>query len=1015
MNEEEIYESISNKTLKKQNDSKEIKEPIYEMTIESEKGRKEIINIYSNSKPEEIAYNFCKENNLDFETLELMVNQIKKLMKSISNKADANEKEKNDEEKENKLFYCNEPILEDPEEQSLSTEKIKKTKSFKENVIKNKEKEKNISINNNNDKINKFDKNNDIEINNNKSDIDNNIIDSNKNMNYIKINGDFKEKRQNFKTSSIITNTINNCLELIEKEEKLFSPNNNSSLSSKIGTSSVQNRKYSLNSKENINVFNLEKDKEKEIENIKNDNAQINIQTNSYNSFNHRSFNISKSFVNKIPKNFNNINNVNSITSNNRNCNSRNNYLINYKSNNNNSNNKNNKKIAIELDSKNKTVRDEHKYLNKNNIKSLKNSEINFKKNINIPNSKNNYEYYTNKQKEILKNNKNKNFQRIINMIKKNTNKDINQMNESLTKSNHHSKKKKIQNNIFNNNNEQKIKNNINYKIKTNNNIHYGINKNQNNIKMNNINNKYLQNSKDNYIYYDNNEKDPFYSLSKSKNEENSSLNYLIKNSMSTNSHYFSNLNSIKHEINMTILSKQQKKINIPTPKNKKNNILTNKNNKAKYRNCQTLSNPENKKHFLSHDKLFKDFKSKILLTKNNSKSKKENSNQGKNKLSPTNDKNKKKINNTKKKFSFLQNVGFNSPQLIKEFFNETNLKKYRNNFKSPQHKASTTQTTMKNFIIKKNKTNMYKDSFISSNNNILLTQSSRNYNLNNYSSLIKQRCKSFNDFNSNNNNIFINLKYSNNRKNPSLLGFLEKYNLDNNNNNSGFLHQKNKKKIAKKRNKSHAFSSYRINSNSNNSLGNYKKSINNTIDKAFINNKNSNLNITTDGDNNSYSYKNKKKISANYCTNLKNKLNKRSCSKSNLNKKRPCYLFIKSQNSSPPSTSREQRKKNNHSTLLQNSRLTINLLKKNKISKILKEIFYCLSNKNNQIDVFKINKNNAILPDDIIKSVLCIIQNCERNKNIITIKEFILKGTILFDSFPFEEQISILNFSYDK
>ena len=114
MNEEEIYESISNKTLKKQNDSKEIKEPIYEMTIESEKGRKEIINIYSNSKPEEIAYNFCKENNLDFETLELMVNQIKKLMKSISNKADANEKEKNDEEKENKLFNCNEPILEDP-------------------------------------------------------------------------------------------------------------------------------------------------------------------------------------------------------------------------------------------------------------------------------------------------------------------------------------------------------------------------------------------------------------------------------------------------------------------------------------------------------------------------------------------------------------------------------------------------------------------------------------------------------------------------------------------------------------------------------------------------------------------------------------------------------------------------------------------------------------------------------------------------------------------------------------
>ena len=98
-------------------------------------------------------------------------------------------------------------------------------------------------------------------------------------------------------------------------------------------------------------------------------------------------------------------------------------------------------------------------------------------------------------------------------------------------------------------------------------------------------------------------------------------------------------------------------------------------------------------------------------------------------------------------------------------------------------------------------------------------------------------------------------------------------------------------------------------------------------------------LNITTDGENNSYSYKNKKKITSNYCTNLKNRLNKRSCSKTNLNKKRPCYLFIKSQNSSPPSTSREQRKKNNHSTLVKNSSLNINLLKKNKITKILKDI----------------------------------------------------------------------------
>ena len=293
-------------------------------------------------------------------------------------------------------------------------------------------------------------------------------------------------------------------------------------------------------------------------------------------------------------------------------------------------------------------------------------------------------------------------------------------------------------------------------------------------------------------------------------------------------------------------------------------------------------------------------------------------------------------------------------------------------------------------------------------NNKIILTQSSRNNNLNDYSNYIKQRCNSFNDFNSNINNIFINLKYSNNNKKKPTYGSFERFNFENN---SVFLSNQNKRKNAKKRNISHAFSTNRINSNTN-SFGN-KKTINDTIDKAIINNMNLNLNITTESNNNnSYSFKNKKRINTTYCTNLKNKINN---SKSNMNKKRPCYLFIKSQKSSPPSTSRDKRKKKNHSTLLQNSNLTLNLLKKNKIAGALKQIFYFLSNKSNQIDVFSINKKNFIIPDYIIKSDLYIIHNCELNKRIITIKEFILKGTLLFDNLPFEEQMSILNYKNDK
>ena len=979
--EEEIVDSIFSKSIKNSLESKEKKEPVYEMTIESEKGRKEIINIYPNSKPEEIAYNFCKDNNLDFETLELMINQIKNLMKSIEQKKDQNNKNEKDTENENKLFYCKEPILEDSEEQqSLSTEKIIRTKSFKERILKNKEnkeKENNNLATNTDIDINK-------NIDNNNNALDNNIksID---NKNYFKINGDFQEKkRTNSKTNSIITNTINNCLELIEKEEK-YLPSSISSFNSKLGSSSTQDKKDSIISKENINLFNIEKEKE-HIKEESNNNYLVNKKNNN------RNINISKSFINRIPKCLNNINNNNILNSN-----SRNNYYIINNSNNNNSNKKNKQKNIIELDSKNRTVSDGHKNFNQNKIKSLKISNTNNK--FNIPTSSNSYySTYSNKQKEIIKNNKNKNVLRIINMIKKN-NIDLHQISsENLTKSNNSIKKKKSPNN----NKDQKLNNNMNYKIKTKNNINYGIN-NKNNLMINNITSNFVQNSKDNLIYYDTTDRDPFYSLS--KYEENSTLNNLIKNSMTTNSHYFTNLNSIKHEINMTILSKPQKKlINIPNTKN--NNAINNKKINIKNKNYKTYSEAQNKKQLLSNAKLFKNFKSKILLEKSNNilNNKKRKAKEDHKKMSPISDNNR--VNNKIGKNSNLKNkINLNHPLLIREFFREANLNKSKSNFKSPIHKANTSQTTMKNFMIKKNKTNMYKDSFIN-NNRILLTQSSRNNNLNDYSSTIKQKCNSFNDFNSNINNIFINLKYSNNKKHPSLLGYLDKFNIDNN---SCFTHHQNKKKISKKRNISCALSSNKINSNS---FGN-KKSINDTSDKAIINNMNLNLNITTESNNNSYSYKNRKKFSNNYCPNLKNNINNKIVTKPNLNKKRPCYLFIKSQNSSPLSSSRSQRRKKNHSTLLQNSNININLLKKNKIVGALKEIFHLLSNKSSQIDIYKINKNNnLIIPNDIAKSAQFIIQNCEKNKNIINIKEFILKGSLLFDSLPFDEQISILNFS---
>ena len=100
-----------------------------------------------------IGTNLNKENNLDFETLELMINQIKKLMNSINQKKQENNKENINKEIENKLKYYNEHILEASEQKSLSN--IKKTKSFNDNYFKNAEKEKEKNINNNtNNEIN---------------------------------------------------------------------------------------------------------------------------------------------------------------------------------------------------------------------------------------------------------------------------------------------------------------------------------------------------------------------------------------------------------------------------------------------------------------------------------------------------------------------------------------------------------------------------------------------------------------------------------------------------------------------------------------------------------------------------------------------------------------------------------------------------------------------------------------------------------------------------------------------
>jgi len=53
------------------------------MTVELEKGNAEYINIHLDSHPEELAFDFCKNHNLDISSYSYLANEIKKLLLNL--------------------------------------------------------------------------------------------------------------------------------------------------------------------------------------------------------------------------------------------------------------------------------------------------------------------------------------------------------------------------------------------------------------------------------------------------------------------------------------------------------------------------------------------------------------------------------------------------------------------------------------------------------------------------------------------------------------------------------------------------------------------------------------------------------------------------------------------------------------------------------------------------------------------------------------------------------------------
>jgi len=60
------------------------KEPSYVMTIELEKGKSELIQIFIDSNPDELAFEFCKKNNLNLNAMKFLSSEIKDLLAKIT-------------------------------------------------------------------------------------------------------------------------------------------------------------------------------------------------------------------------------------------------------------------------------------------------------------------------------------------------------------------------------------------------------------------------------------------------------------------------------------------------------------------------------------------------------------------------------------------------------------------------------------------------------------------------------------------------------------------------------------------------------------------------------------------------------------------------------------------------------------------------------------------------------------------------------------------------------------------
>jgi len=118
--EKDHYESLNSQENNVNGKEEELPENSpYVMTIEIDKGISEKLQIFYDSVPEEVAYEFCKKHNLDYTALNYLIQEIKNVLSQ----------NQTEERKEH------EPILEEEEESAGSEGNDKKEVKIEDNYV----------------------------------------------------------------------------------------------------------------------------------------------------------------------------------------------------------------------------------------------------------------------------------------------------------------------------------------------------------------------------------------------------------------------------------------------------------------------------------------------------------------------------------------------------------------------------------------------------------------------------------------------------------------------------------------------------------------------------------------------------------------------------------------------------------------------------------------------------------------------------------------------------------------